>query len=143
MVWVDAPAGASCILQKHCLIFLSAKSPVLRVDAPAGAFCNLKNPVLHVFVYTCSVLRVDAPAGAFCFLGKHPLIFLSVYKPCVMGGHSRRGFSFSSKTHCYLIFECPGDSFGIILAPFWHNVGSPAPICTPKKPEVKKGIISG
>ncbi len=138
MLRVDAPAGASCILQKHCLIFLSAKSPVLRVDAPAGAFCNLKNPVLHVFVYTCSVLRVDAPAGAFCFLRKRPLIFLSVYKPCVMGGHSRRGFSFSSKTHCYLIFECPRDSFGIILAPFGTMLALRPQSAPPRSPKSKK-----
>ena len=35
----------------------------------------------------------------------HLLIFLSVYKSCVMGGRSRRGFLFSSKPPSYM-FEC-------------------------------------
>ncbi len=44
-------------------------------------------------------------ARVFCFLQRHRLIFLSVYKSCVMVGRSRRGFLFSSKTPSY-IFEC-------------------------------------
>ena len=78
VLWVDAPAGAFCFLQKHCLIFVS--------------------------VYKSRVTGGRSRRG-FCFLQKHRLIFLSVYKSCVMGGRSRRGVLFSSKTPSY-IFEC-------------------------------------
>ena len=72
---------------------------------PQGLFVFFKNTVLYFLVYTSPVLRVDAPAGAFCVLQKHLLIFLSVYKSCATGGHSRKDFLFSSKTPSYIL-EC-------------------------------------
>ena len=72
------------------------------MDAPARSFCFLKKRRL-IFLSVYKSCVVDAPAGASSFLKKQRLIFLSVYKSCVTVGRSRRGFWFSSK---HKVFIC-------------------------------------
>ncbi len=103
---VGAPAGAFSFLQKQRLIYFECiQVPCYGWTLLQGLFVFLKNTVLYFLVRTSPVLRVDVSAGTFCFLRTHLLIFLSVYRSCVMDGRSRRGFLFASKTRSY-VFEC-------------------------------------
>ncbi len=140
---MGAPTGALCFLQKHRLICLriykscvtggrscrgflfSSNTPSYMFECvqflcywwtlPQGLFVFFKNTTLYFWVYASPVLRVDAPTGAFCFLQKHLPIFLSVFKSCVMGGRSHRGFLFSSKTQFYICWVYAGPLLPLIV----------------------------
>ena len=81
------------------------------MDAPTGAVCyifecievlcygwTLPQGLLVFFNKSC--VTGGRPRRGFLFSSKHCLIFLSVYKSCVMGGRSHL---FSSKTHSYVL----------------------------------------
>ena len=92
---MDALTVLSVVFYKRpFLYFWVYTSPVLRVDAPA--VCSSKTHYSILSVYKSCVMGGRSCRG-FLFSLKHRLIFLSVYKSCVTGGRSRGGFLFSSK----------------------------------------------
>ncbi len=103
-VRADAPTGAFCLLQNTVLYSECMQVLCYGWTLPQGLFVFFKAPSYiseYVQVLCCGW---TLPQGLFVFFKKR-LIFLSVYKSCVTGGRSRRGFLFSSKTPSY-IFEC-------------------------------------